>query len=241
MNYTIPSKLFGTQNAKTTKGESLGYMTYIVYLSPHKANTLGKNLCSGASLGCIKSCLFSAGLGGVYESIPKARKNKTEYFLHDRHRFMRQLIKEIRSAIKKHGSSAIAVRLNGTSDIPFENIKVNGSTLMEIFPDVQFYDYTKVFSRLTKPLPPNYHLTFSMSENPLNKISCITALSMGFNVAAVFNVKRGQPLPKTYQGYVVVDGDEHDLTFLRPKGCVIGLRAKGKAKRDETGFVIHCK
>ena len=82
--YTKPSKLFGTENAKTIKGEKLGFTTFIIYLSPHKANSLGKNLCAGASEGCIASCLFTAGLSGIYESIPKARRNKTEYFLHNK-------------------------------------------------------------------------------------------------------------------------------------------------------------
>lgn len=236
-NYTKPSKLFGTQNAKTIKGEKLGFTTYIIYLSPHKANSLGKNLCAGASAGCIKSCLYTAGLGGIYESIPKARRNKTEYFLHDRDGFMKQAIKEIAQGYKKHGDG-MAVRMNGTSDIPWENVKYEGKTLMEWFPQIQFYDYTKVFNRLCAPLPSNYHLTFSVSEDPINRINSETALYMGFNVAMVFDTKKGKALPETYKGHKVVDGDEHDLTFLREKGTIIGLRAKGQAIGDTSGFVF---
>jgi len=238
--YTKPTTLFGTQNAKTIKGEKLGFTTYIIYLSPHKANSLGKNLCAGASKGCIASCLYTAGLGGIYESIPKARRNKTEYFLHDKEGFMAQAYKEIERGYKKHGDG-MAVRMNGTSDIPWENMLYQGKNLMEHFPHIQFYDYTKVFSRLLKELPKNYHLTFSVSEDALNQINSITALEMGFNVAMVFNTKKGKGLPETYKGYSVVDGDEHDLTFLREKGTIIGLRAKGEAKHDKTGFVFNAE
>jgi hypothetical protein len=236
--YNKVAKLFGTENSKTIKGEKLGFKTFIIYLSPHKQNSLGKNLCSGASEGCIKSCLFTAGLGGVYASIPKSRKNKTEYFLHNREGFLQQAYKEIAKGFEKYGDN-MAVRLNGTSDIPFENMLLNGLSLMQHFPHIQFYDYTKVMSRLLKPLPSNYHLTYSMSETPISKINSITALSMGFNVAMVFNTKKNNALPETYQGFEVVDGDENDLTFLRPKGTIIGLRAKGEAKKDLTGFVVN--
>jgi len=238
--YTKPSSLFGTQNAKTIKGEALGFTTYIIYLSPHKANSLGKNLCAGASKGCIASCLYTAGLGGIYESIPKARRNKTEYFLHNKEGFMAQAYKEIAKGYAKHGDG-MAVRMNGTSDIPWENMMHEGKNLMEHFPHIQFYDYTKVFSRLLKELPDNYHLTFSVSEDALNQINSITALEMGFNVAMVFDTKRKKALPETYKGYSVVDGDEHDLTFLREKGTIIGLRAKGKAIGDESGFVFKAE
>ena len=238
-NYKKPTSLFGTQNAKTIKGEQLGYTTYIMYLSPEKQNSQGKNLCSKATAGCKASCLFTAGRGR-FSNVALARLNKTEYFLNDRQGFMEQIANEIAKGVKKHGADKMCVRLNGTTDIPFENIPVNGfKNIMAMFPDVQFYDYTKVFSRLTKELPKNYHLTFSRAETKENQLEAEKALQLGFNVAGVFAVKNEKELPKKYMGVKVINGDEHDLTFLHGNGVIVGLKAKGKAKYDTSGFVIR--
>lgn len=238
-NYKKPETLFGVQNSKTIKGEKKGYKTFIIYMSPEKQNSLGKNLCSKASEGCKKSCLFTAGRGS-FPNVKLSRINKTEYFLRDREGFLQQAAKEIKKAVKKHGAENIAIRLNGTTDIPFENIPFlfEGevySNIMEIFPNVQFYDYTKVFNRFTKKLPKNYDLTFSRSEDPINQKEAEALLILGNNVAAVFK----NELPAFYGGYQIIDGDETDLTFLHPKGVILGLKAKGKAKKDTTGFVIN--
>ena len=169
------------------------------------------------------------------------RLHKTEYFLRDRKAFMEQVAKEIKAGIKKHGADKICIRLNGTSDIPYENIPVGEyANIMAMFPDVQFYDYTKVFSRLDKTkLPANYHLTFSRAETALNQKQAELALKLGFNVAAVFAVKDETQLPAEYKGTKVVNGDEHDLTFIQPDNVILGLKAKGKAKKDNTNFVIR--
>jgi hypothetical protein len=118
-------------------------------------------------------------------------------------------------------------RLNGTSDIRWETVEVDGhANIMELFPTVQFYDYTKLVNR--RALPANYRLTFSLAEN-----NDLAAWASGLNVAAVFKGK----LPATFMGRPVIDGDETDLRFLDPVGIVVGLKAKGKAKKDQTGFV----
>ena len=109
---------------------------------------------------------------------------------------------------------------------------------MSMFPSIQFYDYTKVFARLKKELPKNYHLTFSRAETESNHKETLLALQMGFNVAVVFNVKDETELPSQYQGFKVINGDMHDLTFLHDKNTIIGLKAKGMAKKDTTGFVV---
>lgn len=237
--YKKPKTLFGTQNAKTIKGEELGYTTLILYLSPEKQNSKGKNICPKATKGCAASCLFTAGRG-KFSNVKLGRLHKTEYFLSDKKGFMNDLVNEIGKAIIKYGADKLCVRLNGTSDIPFENIKVGGfNNLMDMFPKVQFYDYTKVFSRLTKPLPKNYHITFSWAETKENQNECMRALEIGFNVAAVFDVKNETELPQTYKGIKVINGDIHDLTFLHEKGTMVGLKAKGDAKKDKTGFVIR--
>jgi len=238
--YKKPNTLFGTQNAKTIKGEKLGYHTLILYLSPDKQNSKGKTLCASSTQGCRTACLFTAGRG-KFSNVALARVHKSEYFLSDRKAFLDQIATEITAAIKKYGADKICIRLNGTSDIPYENIPVGDyPNIMTMMPNVQFYDYTKIFSRLDKTkLPTNYHLTFSRAETALNQKQAELALQLGFNVAAVFAVKNETELPTEYKGTKVVNGDEHDLTFIQPNNVILGLKAKGDAKKDTTGFVIR--
>lgn len=239
--YKKPKTLLGTQNAKTIKGEYLGYKTLILYLSPERQNSMGKNLCPKATKGCAEACLFTAGRGR-FTNVYNARINKTEYFLRDRNSFMNDLVKEIEFSIKKYGEESICVRLNGTSDIPYENIPVDGyKNIFERFPSVQFYDYTKVFTRLTKQLPKNYHLTFSRAETKDNHNNVEKAIALGFNVSVVFAVKDETQLPETYLGRKVINGDIHDLLFMHEKNIIVGLKAKGKGKKDKSGFVLQVK
>jgi hypothetical protein len=241
MNYRIPNNLLSTENSKTTKGEKLGYTTYIMYLSPHTQNSKGINLCSHASKGCAKACLFKSG-AARFDTVQQGKMNKTEFYLADRVNFMKQLVKEITKAerihkaivgdkqYKKNGIDVLryknfAIRLNGTSDIPFEKIKIeNGKNIFEMFPNVQFYDYTKNPKRFEKKQSDNYHLTFSRSED--NDIIAEDLLSKGHNVAIVFGVKKVEELPTTYKGYKVINGDETDLRFLDEDNVVIGLKYK---------------
>ena len=243
LKYYIMRKqiLLTSNNTKTLKGEKLGYKTYILYMSPYNQNSKGINLCSHASKGCAEACLFSSGLGGVYNSVKTARIKKTEYFLENRIEFLYQLKSEIEKAIKKNKDIAIPVfRLNGTSDIPFEKYRIfeNNKNIFELFPTVQFYDYTKNHIRFTKVLPNNYHLTFSRSE--VNNDKAIELLNKGFNVAMVFNKVFG-----SYQGYEVINGDVDDLRFLDKKNVIVGLKYKnitGKGANNklafESGFAI---
>ncbi len=213
--------LLSTNNNKTMKGEALGYLTYILYMSPFTANSKGVNVCSHASKGCADSCLVGSGFGGMYTNVMEGRKNKTEYFLADRQLFLEQLDAEITKAVAKNKDKAIiTIRLNGTSDIRYEKFKVKeGKTIFELHPDIQFYDYTKNYLRFDSPLPKNYHLTFSRSE--VNHDKAMGLLNRGFNVAMVFD-----KLPSTYEGFEVVNGDESDLRFLDKKGVIVGLKYK---------------
>ena len=244
MNAIKRKPLLSTNNAKTIKGEKLGYMTYILYMSPFNLNSKGINVCSHASKGCADSCLVGSGFGGMYTSVMQGRVNKTEYFLTSRIEFMFQLKTEIEKAIAKNKDKAIVTfRLNGTSDLPFEKYKVfeNGTkNIFELFPDVQFYDYTKNYLRFDKVLPSNYHLTFSRSET--NEEKSLEILKRGYNVAMVF-----EKLPKTYMGYEVINADNDDLRFLDKQGVICGLKykkmtGKGGAEKNkvafESGFVI---
>jgi hypothetical protein len=240
MNYKVPNNLLSTVNAKTVKGEKLGYTTYIMYLAPHTQNSKGINLCSHASKGCAKACLFGSG-AARFEEVQNGKRNKTEYYLADRKGFMLQLVKEITKAERLHGAiegeeqigrtgkviryKKFAIRLNGTADIPFEKIKLDsGLNIFETFPNVQFYDYTKNPKRFEKKQSANYHLTFSRSED--NDKVAEDLLSKGHNVAIVFGVKNVNDLPTTYKGYKVINGDETDLRFLDESNVVIGLKYK---------------
>ena len=223
-------------DAKTIKGEKLGYFTGIQYLAP--SNVSGViNTCPKASKGCRLACLFTAGRAGIFKKINEARIRKTLMFVNNRSDYFTALVKDINSLIKKAGKANYTpcVRLNGTSDIKWENEKIDTQTIMEKFSSVQFYDYTKDFARmmdfLTGKMPTNYHLTFSRSESNQKEVEQV--LKAGGNVAAVF-----KELPETYLGYKVINGDESDLRFTDEKNVVVGLTAKGKAKKDTIGFVI---
>jgi hypothetical protein len=224
-------KLLTVENAKTIKGESLGYLTGILYLAPSNESGV-MNTCPKASPGCIAGCLFTAGRG-VFQSVHDARVKKTLWLQRDRAGFMAQLRKDIASLVKRAARVGMvpAVRLNGTSDLAWMPMQLAAE-----FPEVQFYDYTKL-PRPWHRTRANYHLTFSLSEN--NAQDANDALDHGVNVAVVFPVKRGQPLPEAFMGCAVIDGDAHDLRFMDETRTpvIVGLRAKGKAKKDVQGFV----
>jgi hypothetical protein len=236
-------------NAKTVKGQAKGFMTAVLYLAP--ADTSGFEVCPMATKGCKAACLNTAGRGGMAKgnatfdangqalpdnAIQRARIARTRWYFTDREAFMLQLVREI-EAFKARATKlglTPCVRLNGTSDIPWERIPCNGlENIMAEFPDVQFYDYTKRHNR--KGIPANYHLTYSLAED--NDALALQAYRNGMNVAAVF---RHKALPETFnlagETIAVINGDESDLRFLDDRG-IIGLYAKGNAKRDTSGFV----
>jgi hypothetical protein len=227
-------------NAKTVKGQKLGYVTAILYLAPHKIS--GKNLCPFASKGCAQACLYSAGRG-KFSNVQLARINKAKQFLENPNTFVLQLGKEIEKLFNKYGKQLV-IRLNGTSDIPFENIKVfNGLNIFEYFNKVQFYDYTKSPKRMGLNYP-NYHLTFSRSEDLKNIEHSRKFLLNGLNVATVvsrelyFELLNNDQILIEGKKINVVNGDENDLRFLDPLNSLIVLKAKGDAKKDKSGFTV---
>ena len=250
MNYTKSNNLLSTNNSKTIKGEKLGYMTYILYLAPHTQNSKGINLCSHASKGCAKACLFGSG-AARFDNVQLGKTNKTEWFLHNRVEFLEKLDKEIiaikKKAIHKDTENVLTptIRLNGTSDIAWEKFKIrDNKNIFELHSEIQFYDYTKNHVRFEKQLPTNYHLTFSMSED--NKDKSLELLSKGHNVAMVFGIKNENQLPSEYLGYKVINGDKDDLRFLDDKNVIVGLKyklltgkgSKGKNDYSENDFII---
>ena len=225
-------KLLSTANPKIQKGTAKGYLSFILHLAP--ATLSGHEVCPKRTKGCTDACLNLAGRGGMFKRgettnvIQRARIRKTELFFSDRDSFMEYLEQDINKAIKfaaKQGLKPV-FRLNGTSDLSWEKYTLKGSdrNVFEMFDTVQFYDYTKVLGRKVKHLK-NYHLTFSAADG--NDSDVAEALMQGMSVATVFD--------KIPQG--VYSADEDDLRFLDPKGIVLGLKAKGKAKKDTTGFV----
>ena len=237
-------KLLTVGNTKTIKGEKYGYQTFILHLAP--ANLSGYETCPKRTEGCTAACLNTAGRGGMFKpggtnTIQEARKRKTRMFFEERKAFMAQLVKDIESARKKaERNNMIAVfRLNGTSDIAFEKYEVerDGKTyknVFEAFPFTQFYDYTKILGRKATNIH-NYHLTFSAADG--NDKDVAKAIEQGYNVATVFGLKKTEPMPSTYNGRQVFNGDDSDLRFLDPKGVIVGLYAKGRARKDTSGFV----
>ncbi len=226
----MKSLLSVSADAKTRKGESRGYLTGILYLAP--SDISGRNVCPFASPACHAACLYSAGRG-AFSNVQRSRIEKTKAYFANKALFLSTLGDNISALIAKSTKESMrpAVRLNGTSDIAWER-----SGLMDQFPAVPFYDYTKNPLRfaqfLAGKLPKNYRLTFSRSET--NEAQCLEFLAKGGNVSVVFR----KSLPATWNGYPVVNGDETDLRFLDPRGVVVGLVAKGKAKADVSGFVV---
>jgi hypothetical protein len=217
--------LLTTSNYKTLKGERMGVMTGILHLAPY--NLSGMNVCPMASQGCASSCLNTAGRG-AFSTTQQARIRRTKMFFEEREMFIALLRKDIETLRKKAQAKGMiaAVRLNGTSDIDWRRFGI-----FEAYPDVQFYDYTKVYRRMVEPRPSNYHLTFSRSE--CNESDAIKVLGSRGNVAVVF-----KELPDFWNGYKVIFGDESDVRFEDEQGVVIGLLAKGKARKDNSGFVV---
>lgn len=239
--YKSDNLLSISSDAKTIKGEKMGFITGILYLAPYKTISI-YNTCSMAHIaGCDIACLYSAGRG-AYSNVQNARINKTNWFYQDKQSFMIQLINNIFSLIKKANKLQLIplIRLNGTSDIKWENIDFiyNGkyyNNVMELFPYIQFYDYTKIINR--DNLPHNYDLTFSYSGKPEFIKYVNQAINKGMRIAVVFKDKHNLPLE--FMGLSVVNGDDSDIRHLDDNGVIVALYAKGKAKKDNTGFVVH--
>lgn len=249
--YSVPPSLLSVNaDSKTIKGTGRGFLTGILYLVPGMVAGVG-NVCPHASKGCLAACLFTAGRAGIFKTINVARINRTRFFFYERRAFLAQLAGEIAAVVRKAEREGMrpVVRLNGTSDLPWEKLAPD---LFTQFPTVTFYDYTKNVRRATAwangEFPKNYFLTFSLSES--NRDHAETAIAAGVNVAVVYDgpMVRNKPLalnngmkPRPW-----FSADESDLRFLdRPgsdgRGRYGVLKAKGKAKKDETGFVVRMK
>ena len=228
-------------NAKTVKGNKYGFLTGVLYLAP--SDISGEQVCPMAKIaGCESACLYSAGRG-AFNNVQKARIAKTQRFFWDRQAFMSDLVKSIESLIRKAEKQKMIplVRLNGTSDIRWESIIFTHDgklvNIFEVFPHIQFYDYTKISNR--KDTPKNYDLTFSYSGVREFLPYVEKAKKAGMRVAVVF--RKQEDIPSEFMDMQCVDGDDSDIRHLDPMGSVVALYAKGKAKTDLSGFVVDRK
>tara|TARA_Y100000289_G_scaffold58933_1_gene64590 strand:+ start:512 stop:1201 length:690 start_codon:yes stop_codon:yes gene_type:complete len=215
---------------KMAKGEKFGFKTAILHLAPYTLS--GKNVCPKASAECAAACLNTSGRGQM-NSVQKARINKTNLFWTNKNAFLWQLSTEIEQPKKRAAAQGFkfAVRLNGTSDLAWHRMKVDGGgTLHELHPDVQFYEYTKVLNYLNHE-HKNLNVTFSDSGRNDSDINA--AMKAGHNVAVVFKDK----LPKRWKGRRVINGDKHDLRFKDPRGVIVGLVAKGQGRNINNKFI----
>jgi hypothetical protein len=212
--------------------KSRSHANYIMHLWPNKV------ICPYSD-SCMEACLKTAGRGR-FDSVKAGRQRRTRMWHQERIRFLDELQRELELALRRREHPRakvfglpVAVRLNGTSDIAWEDVLIDGKSLMELFPSITFYDYTKNHTRDPKPFK-NYSLTLSRGSS--NEEECLIWLGRkAGNVAVVFQDK----LPKAWKGFKVLDGDKDDLRFLDRRIRIVGLKAKGKAKHDTSGFVVR--
>lgn len=228
--------LFTSQSAKIAKGAGMDIEGLILYLAPAVLD--GVNNCPWSTAGCRATCLGETSGRMVMSNAKKAREWRTRMLRQDSVGFWAALRVEISALVRKaaKSNSTACVRLDGTSDLGL------ASMLAFEFPTVVFYDYTKSHKRMVEWIAMRDQgnagkrsLTFSRSES--NEAECLDVLQRSGNVAVVFATKKGEALPMFWRGYAVIDGDKHDWRFLDPQGVVVGLRAKGAAKKDRSGFV----
>ena len=244
------SSLFTVRQSKLDKARKYGYLSAGIHFAPYDMS--GHQVCPMASKGCAAACLTFSGHGGIgldsdnMNDCQRARIARTKLFFDDKKTFWELFHREMGSFIRKAKKEGLkpTFRPNLTSDITWETKKEwayrYGQTMFEVYPEVQFMDYTAMFFRFgdwrERKVPSNYHLTFSLKED--NEDLARAVLAQGYNVAGVLRVGKGEPFPATYWGVPVIDGDEHDLRFLDKKGCFVALRPKGvKGMRDTSGFV----
>jgi hypothetical protein len=227
--------LFTTGNPKTKKGESLGYLTLVLHLSPGKDNAFKENLCPFATKECLALCLNDSGraaMGGKNGKIRNARRRKANEFLTDKRQFLENMVREIEYYKRRATRQGLklVVRLNGTTDINWSQVLyLNGQNIYQLLPEIQFYDYTKDWEILqASKAIPNQYITFSWSGK--NEGECIQAINEGFNIAVPFVGKKSEPFPVEFLGLPVFNADETDLRFLDPVG-IAGLKVKGNRQR----------
>tara|TARA_R100000808_G_scaffold22076_1_gene47884 strand:+ start:367 stop:1047 length:681 start_codon:yes stop_codon:yes gene_type:complete len=221
-------EILTVDNPKFNKNLALRYLTAGLTFSP--ADSSGRSVCPPKTCTfCKDECLNSAGRG-IFQNVQDARIRRTNLFFDKPKEFWHLIQKDIDTALNNRKGLKVCIRMNVLSDLPWERIKVHGTkkSIMELYPHVQFYDYTKVPKRV---VPDNYHLTFSLSADN-DREAMEEVYEYGRNLSVV-TWKR----PRKFYGITTVDGDKHDLTFLRPYPRVLALKPKGAMKNNTNGFV----
>lgn len=225
----LPKFLLGS-SLKTKKSLGIGVLARVLFLTPGV-------FCSHATQGCLEACLGHSSGRMQMPTHALARDRRTALYVEKRQLFLQMLAVELSQVEEEARRLGLvpAVRLNGSSDLPWERLHPE---LFSEHPDIHFFDYTKVPARMERFLndptwPKNYHLTFSAQPN--NHKAARNFLDQGGTVAVVF----WPEVPQTHWGKPVIDGDKHDARFLDQAGTIVGLTAKGKAKHDQSGFVVR--
>jgi len=213
-----------SETSKHKKSKKYGELTLTLYLAP--GNTSGHEVCAGRTAECSKLCLNESGMNTMVTTkgdvINDSRITKTKLFFEQKEFFMGWLVSEIEAAQRKANRMTfkLSIRLNNTSDISPEDFVLNGVNILEMFPEVQFYDYTKVASRvdLMKKYK-NYDLTYSYTGYNLKE--CQQMLLNKIRVAVVF-----KNVPEVWEGVKVVDGDKYDMRYKDDHAVIVGLKYK---------------
>jgi len=232
-------------NAKLALAHSLGFYNVGLSLAPAKLS--GYNVCPHATA-CATACVGgeTVGLARVYpDTVLGGRIRKTRELFQNRDNFLEVLRDDIGRAHRtaQRNRQTVALRLNTFSDLPWRKIRHSQGwsifdQIREYGGEITVYDYTKDYRRAVEELSGNDDIpwfnVFSRSER--NERQCLEFLKMGGKVAVAFDAEK-HDLPEWWQGYKVVDGDVHDLTFLHKGATVIGLSAKGDATEWNDFFV----
>lgn len=237
-------------SSKLMHNERLNMLTYGLYLASADASNI--NVCPKSSM-CRESCLVGSGYAKIdalagSTKVIDSRITKTRLFFANKPLFMKLLCIEIDRAMNKAKrlNMEFSIRLNCTSDISPLAFNMNGKNILELYPNVMFYDYTKVknYWKIAEKYS-NYYLTFSRDGSVENENECLEWLSKGNNVAVVFGVTKTSELPKKWKGYEVLVGDDYDYRVwdkLQKGKQIVGLIYKvGKNDFEKVGNKSHFK
>lgn len=193
---------------------------------------------SSKAAGCFDTCLKYVGKYARTDNVVNARQRKTDWYMNDREGFLAKLRQELRRFSNLCAKQDVqgVVRLNVLSDISWED-----HGIPQEFPELEFYDYSKRGLRIKRLEAAhkrgellNYRLMFSYSGREQFNTQVNLALSTDVPVAVVFK----GPMPPEFFGRPVVDGDASDWDNVNAGRVVVGLKAKGSATTDTTGFVV---
>lgn len=206
-----------------------GIATRGLTLAPAGASGIA-NVCPNATRSCTAGCVVAYAGRGPIPSVLAGRIARTAFLYRYPEAAVALIARELRAEAAK-APGGVLVRLNVGSDLPWESIAPDLFSIEGL----RFYDYTKVPGRVSGGPIAGYRLVFSHSEAAHSEAVARRYLSAGGSVAVVFKVAKGRPLPSTWWGAPVIDGDATDDRTADPEGVVVGLRVKGRGRGQEAG------